>query len=204
MKLNFAKGGGLLPVIIQHYRTKQVLMLGYMDEKAWAKTNQEGKVTFYSRSKDRLWTKGEESGHFLWVQEILPDCDYDTLLILASPDGETCHKGTASCFGETTPTSFLYELETIIEKRINHSKKDSYTLSLYEKGINRIAQKVGEEAIELILEAKDDNTDLFLNEVADLLYHLLVLMHFKKGTLEDVERILRQRNTDLMERNLDT
>lgn len=195
MYLDFEKGNGLVPVIVQHDQTLQVLMLGYMNSEALEKTQQTKKVTFYSRSKQRLWTKGESSGNFLHLVSMQKDCDDDTLLVKAIPDGPTCHKGNVSCFGDQKETKgFLYELEGIISKRIDEKQEDSYTYSLYQKGINKVAQKVGEEAVEIVIEAKDNNQDLFLNEGADLLYHLLLLLKAKEATLEDVERILLQRH----------
>ena len=171
MNLDFKKNNGLIPVIVQHVMTSQVLMLGYMNQEALEKTKREGMVTFFSRSKNRLWTKGEESGNFLKVDHILEDCDKDALLIKVQPNGPTCHKGTTSCFNENTDRGFLYELEQIINKRIDDNAKDSYSNELFMSGINRVTQKVGEEAIELIIEAKDENEVLFVNEVADFFYH---------------------------------
>lgn len=195
MKIDFNKNGnGLVPVIIQHSTTLQVLMLGYMNEEAFEKTKKEQKVTFFSRTKNRLWTKGEESGNFLIVKDIQIDCDNDTLLIKAMPKGPTCHKGTTSCFAEETAKGFLYELEKIIHQRIDNNIETSYTNKLFKRGINKIAQKVGEEAVEVVIEAKDDNTDLFLNESADLLYHFLILLKAKGFHLKDVENILKERN----------
>jgi len=163
MNLDFSKGDGLVPVIIQHYATKTVLMLGYMNQEALAKTQEFGKVTFYSRSKQRLWTKGEESGNFLLLKSMEVDCDNDTLLIQAEPVGPTCHKGTETCFGDADASGFVHQLQRIIEDRKANPSERSYTTSLFEKGINKIAQKVGEEAIETVIEAKDDNEELFLN-----------------------------------------
>lgn len=194
MKVDFSKGDGLAPAIIQHYATKTVLMLGYMNEEALAKTQELGKVTFFSRSKNRLWTKGEESGNFLLLKSIEVDCDNDTLLIQADSVGPTCHKGTDTCFGNADASGFVHELQRIIEDRKANPSEKSYTTSLFEKGINKIAQKVGEEAIETVIEAKDDNDELFLNESADLLFHYLVLLTAKGKSLEDVERVLRARH----------
>ena len=194
MKVNFEKGNGLIPVIVQHDNSLQVLMLGYMNEEALQVTKEKEKVTFYSRSKKRLWTKGEESGNYLLLREILVDCDQDTLLIKAIPQGPTCHLGTTSCFAEETSKGFLYELEAVIADRINRQKVDSYTYQLYQKGVNKLAQKVGEEAVELIIEAKDEDVALFDNEAADLLYHLLLLMKHKDRSLVDIERILSERH----------
>lgn len=193
MKLDFNKTNGLLPVIIQDYRTFQVLMLGYMNEEAFLKTQQENKVTFFSRSKNRLWTKGESSGNFLLVKDIQIDCDNDTILIKAEPKGPTCHTGSSSCFGEETAKGFLYKLEETISQRINDNDEKSYTNTLFKRGINKVAQKVGEEAIELVIEAKDNNDELFKNEAADLLYHFLILLKAKNMKLEDIELILKNR-----------
>ena len=193
MLIDFSKTNGLVPVIIQNYQNQQVLMLGYMNEEAFAKTQAEGKVTFFSRSKNRLWTKGETSGNFLIVKEILVDCDNDTILIKADPIGPTCHTGATTCFKEETAKGFLYELEQTIAQRIDENDVDSYTNKLFRKGINKVAQKVGEEAVELVIEAKDDNEDLFKNEAADLLYHLLILLKTKNVNLEDVELVLKNR-----------
>lgn len=194
MKINFNPTDGLVPVIIQNYLTQQVLMLGYMNQEAFDKTNQEGKVTFFSRSKDRLWTKGETSGNFLMVKKIQLDCDRDTLLIMAEPKGPTCHKGSTSCFNEETSKGFLYSLEQTIAERIEGNDENSYTKQLFKRGINKVAQKVGEEAIELVIEAKDDNADLFKNEAADLLYHFFILLKVKNIKLENVEEILAGRS----------
>ena len=194
MNVDFSKGDGLVPVIIQHYATKTVLMLGYMNEEALAKSQADGKVTFFSRSKQRLWTKGEESGNFLLLKSIQIDCDNDTILILAEPVGPTCHKGTDTCFGDADASGFVHQLQRIIEDRKANPSEKSYTTSLFEKGINKIAQKVGEEAVETVIEAKDDNDELFLNESADLLFHYLVLLTAKGKSLEDVESVLKSRH----------
>lgn len=194
MKIDFSKGDGLVPAIIQHYATKTVLMLGYMNEDALTKTQELGKVTFFSRSKKRLWTKGEESGNFLLLKSMEVDCDNDTLLIQAEPVGPTCHNGTDSCFGDADASGFVHQLQHIIEDRKANPSDKSYTTSLFEKGINKIAQKVGEEAIETVIEAKDDNDELFLNESADLLFHYLVLLTAKGKTLADVEEVLKTRH----------
>lgn len=194
MNIDFKKGNGLIPVIIQNNNTLQVLMLGYMNEEAYLKTKTENKVTFYSRSKNRLWTKGEQSGNFLLVKDMQLDCDNDTLLIKAEPMGPTCHKGTTSCFAEETPKGFLYELEQVINQRIDFNDANSYTNKLYRRGINRVAQKVGEEAVELVIEAKDNDADLFKNEAADLMYHYLILLKAKGFTLNDIEAVLKNRN----------
>jgi phosphoribosyl-ATP pyrophosphohydrolase/phosphoribosyl-AMP cyclohydrolase len=193
MLIDFSKTNGLVPVIIQNYQNQQVLMLGYMNEEAFSKTQSEGKVTFFSRSKNRFWTKGETSGNFLFVKEILVDCDNDTILIKADPIGPTCHTGSTTCFKEETAKGFLYELEQTIAQRIDENDVDSYTNKLFRKGINKVAQKVGEEAVELVIESKDDNEDLFKNEAADLLYHLLILLKTKNVRLEDIELVLKNR-----------
>lgn len=194
MKIDFTKGNDLVPVVIQDEITLQVLMLGYMNEEAFTKTKEEGKVTFFSRTKNRLWTKGETSGNFLWVKDIQVDCDNDTLLIKATPEGPTCHKGSTSCFGKDEAKGFLYELESIIHNRIDTNDKNSYTNQLYKKGINKVAQKVGEEAVELVIEAKDTNDELFKNEAADLLYHYLILLKTKGFSLSEIEDVLKTRN----------
>lgn len=194
MNLDFEKGNGLLPAIIQDYRNQKVLMLGYMNDEALAQTKNEGKVTFFSRSKNRLWTKGETSGNFLLVKEIVADCDNDTILIQAEPVGPVCHTGTDTCFGNNDSKGFLYQLESVIIDRKANPKDGSYTTELFKKGINKIAQKVGEEAVEVVIEAKDDNEELFLNETADLLYHLLVLLQEKNVSLGDVESVLKKRH----------
>ena len=188
---------GLIPAIIQDATTKTVLMLGYMNAEAVAKTLEINKVTFFSRSKQRLWTKGEESGNFLSFKSLQNDCDNDTLLIQATPQGSTCHKGTDTCWGESNTESygFLSELETIItERKENASSETSYVSELFEKGLNKIAQKVGEEAVEVVIEAKDDNDDLFLNESADLLFHYLILLQAKGFKLDAVIEVLKSRH----------
>ena len=194
MKIDFNKNDGLVPVIIQDSRTQQVLMLGYMNEEAFEKTKKDGIVTFFSRSKNRLWTKGEESGNFLTVKNISIDCDQDTVLIQAVPTNTVCHTGSFSCFGEKESKGFLYELESKISERIDKKTEGSYTYSLYQRGINKMAQKVGEEAVELVIEAKDSNDDLFKNEAADLLYHFLILLKAKGFTMEDIEEVLLSRD----------
>lgn len=191
MQLDFSKG--LIPAIVQHYLTNQVLMLGFINEEALQKTKSEGKVTFFSRSKNRLWTKGETSGNFLLVKEIIADCDNDTLLIKADPTGPVCHTGSATCFKEENFKGFLYKLENTINERKKNPKEGSYTAKMFSAGLNKIAQKVGEEATELIIEAKDDNKELFLNEAADLMYHYLLLLSTKGISLSDVEKTLIQR-----------
>lgn len=193
MNINFKKKDGLVPVIVQDYTSLQVLMLGYMNEEAFIKTQTEGRVTFFSRSKNRLWTKGETSGNFLLLKEIKVDCDNDTILIKAIPTGVVCHTGAQTCFGETDTKGFLYKLEETIHKRINEDDENSYTNKLFKSGINKVAQKVGEEAIELVIEAKDNNDDLFKNEAADLLYHFIILLKAKNVKLEEVEQILFER-----------
>ncbi len=194
-QLDFTKGEGLIPAIIQDATTNKVLMLGYMNAEALQKTIAEKKVTFFSRSKNRLWTKGETSGNFLNVEHIIADCDNDTILIKALPDGPTCHTGADTCFDEVNqPDNFLWKLEKIIQDRKAHPKEGSYTTSLFQKGINKVAQKVGEEAVELVIEAKDDNADLFLGEAADLLYHYLILLTAKGHQLQDVLDVLEKRH----------
>lgn len=194
MKVNFNTTDGLVPVIIQNNITQQVLMLGYMNQEALDKTTLEGKVTFFSRSKNRLWTKGETSGNFLWVKDMQVDCDLDTILIKAQPEGPTCHTGSTSCFKEETAKGFIYHLEQTIVDRIDSNDEKSYTNSLFKKGINKVAQKVGEEAVELVIESKDDHIDLFKNEAADLLYHLLILFKAKNICLTDIEEVLKERS----------
>lgn len=194
MNIDFSKGNGLVPVVIQDNNTLQVLMVGYMNEEAFDKTGKERKVTFFSRSKNRLWTKGETSGNFLYVEEILPDCDNDSILIKVRPTGPVCHTGSTACFEEETAKGFIYALEQIINQRIENDSKDSYTNKLYKRGINKVAQKVGEEAVELIIEAKDDNIELFKNEAADLLYHLLLLLKTKNINLQSIEEVLQKRH----------
>lgn len=194
MTIKFDKNTGLVPVIIQDYLNLKVLMLGYMNQDAFDKTLQEKRVTFFSRSKNRLWTKGESSGNFLELMDWKLDCDNDTILIKAKPLGPTCHKGTTTCFAEETDKGFLYELQQTISDKIDNNDENSYTNELYKRGINKVAQKVGEEAVELIIETKDNNDELFLNEAADLLYHYLILLKAKGFTLEDVETILKLRS----------
>ncbi len=195
MKPDFLKyPDGLLPVIIQDFATQKVLMLGFMNQVAFDKTQQEGKVTFYSRSKKKLWTKGVTSGNFLDVKEILPDCDADTLLIKVKPAGPVCHTGADTCFNETNPGFSLTILEEVIADRRNNPSDSSYTSSLFAGGINKIAQKVGEEAVELVIESKDNQEGKFLNEAADLLYHYLVLLQARNYQLKDVVKILAERH----------
>lgn len=195
MELNFNKGNGLLPAIVQDANTHKVLMLGYMNVEAWQKTQAEKVVTFYSRTKERLWTKGETSGNFLQVIEILVDCDQDTLLIRALPTGAVCHTGADTCFQQKNAPDFLTHLEGIIQEAHETPREGSYTASLFAKGINKIAQKVGEEAVEVIIEAKDANDELFLGESADLLFHWLVLLRAKGYALQDVVAVLEKRHT---------
>lgn len=194
MKPDFNKTNGLIPVIIQNATTQQVLMLGYMNEEAFTKTKLEKRVTFYSRSRNELWTKGETSGNYLNVESISLDCDNDTILIQAKPIGPTCHTGTTTCFGEPNSKGFLYQLEETISKRIESDSDTSYTNTLFKRGINKVAQKVGEEAVELVIEAKDDNEELFKNEAADLLYHFLILLKAKSLNLNDIEKVLEARS----------
>ena len=198
MKIDYNKNeNGLVPAIIQDAITNNVLMLGYMNEEAYKKTVKTGKVTFFSRTKNRLWTKGEESGNFLNLVDLKLDCDNDTLLVKVNPEGPTCHKGTDTCWDESNKQSFgfLSILEDIIEDRKENAEgATSYVASLFEKGINKIAQKVGEEAIETVIEAKDNNDELFLNESADLLFHYLILLKAKEFTLEDVVDVLKKRH----------
>ena len=193
-RIDFSKGNGLVPVVIQDNNTLQVLMVGYMNEEAFEKTINEKRVTFFSRSKNRLWTKGETSGNYLYVEEILSDCDNDSILIKVKPAGPVCHTGSTACFGEETAKGFIYELEKVITQRILNDADDSYTNKLYKKGINKVAQKVGEEAIELIIEARDNNIDLFKNEAADLLYHFMILLKTKGINLQSVEEVLEKRH----------
>jgi phosphoribosyl-ATP pyrophosphohydrolase/phosphoribosyl-AMP cyclohydrolase len=197
MKIDFKKyNDGLAPAVIQDYKTNKVLMLGFMNEAALVKTLAEGKVTFFSRSKQRLWTKGEESGHHLLVKQVLPDCDNDTLLIKAEPLGPTCHTGADTCWSERNHSdNFLFYLEDIIKLRKNSTVETSYVKQLFSKGINKIAQKVGEEAVEMVIEAKDNNDELFLNESADLLFHYLLLLNAKGHNLQDVINVLTKRHS---------
>jgi len=195
MNPDFSKyNDGLVPAIVQDNNTGKVLMLGFMNKEAFTQTQKEGKVTFYSRSKKRLWTKGETSGNFIFVKNILPDCDNDTILIKAKPTGPVCHTGADTCFNEINPTFTLETLEETIADRKANPNDSSYTSSLFAKGINKISQKVGEEAVELVIESKDDNQEKFLNEAADLLYHYLVLLQAKKYRLDDVVKILMERH----------
>lgn len=194
IKIDFSKSEGLVPCIVQDAKTSRVLMLGFMNEDAYQKTIREKRVTFFSRSKKRLWTKGETSGNFLMVADILVDCDQDTILIKANPVGPVCHTGADTCFNEKNDQWNLNSLEATIQSRKANPVKGSYTNSLFDAGINKVAQKVGEEAVELVIEAKDDNKELFLNEAADLMYHYLVLLTQKGFSLDDVLEILKKRH----------
>jgi phosphoribosyl-AMP cyclohydrolase / phosphoribosyl-ATP pyrophosphohydrolase len=196
MKPDFNKENGLVPAIIQDYRTNKVLMMGFMNQEAFDKTQKEKIVTFFSRSKKRLWTKGETSNNFLHVKEILLDCDNDTLLIKAKPDGPTCHTGADTCWKEENSgkAAFLEHLKSVIKDRKKNPSEKSYTTSLFNKGLNKIAQKVGEEAVELVIEAKDNNKDLFKAEAADLIFHLLVLLEEKQIDLDEIIVVLEERH----------
>ena len=194
-KIQFDKLNGIVPCVVQDSKTRTVLMLGFMNEEALEKTLAERRVTFYSRSKKRLWTKGETSGHYLDLDDIKVDCDNDTLLLMVRPHGPTCHKGSDTCFEQVNEIAGPAFLETIIADRKKNPKQGSYTNTLLSSGINKIAQKVGEEAVELVIEAKDNNRELFIGEAADLYYHLLVLLAAKDVTLEDVTKVLRQRHS---------
>ena len=194
--IDFSKSDGLVPAVVQDYKTNKVLMLGYMNEEAYKKTIREKLVTFYSRSKKRLWTKGETSENYLKLKEILVDCDGDTLLIKAEPQGPVCHTGNDTCFNEINQNNleFINHLASVIKGRKDNPTDASYTSSLFKKGINKIAQKVGEEAVELIIEAKDQNDDLFKNEAADLIYHLLVLLEAKNLSISEIVKVLEERH----------
>lgn len=194
MQIDFEKAGGLVPVIIQDVQTLEVLMLGYMNQEAWTKTSTEGKVTFYSRSKQRLWTKGEESGNFLYVRESHIDCDQDTILIKASPVGPTCHTGSRSCFQTKYNQNFIFELEKIIDDRYANPAEESYVNKLRQKGLNKIAQKVGEEGVETVIAALAETDTDFINESSDLVFHLLVLLREKGKTLTDIGLNLQGRH----------
>ncbi|GAB2941491.1 bifunctional phosphoribosyl-AMP cyclohydrolase/phosphoribosyl-ATP diphosphatase HisIE [Hymenobacter coalescens] len=206
MNLDFEKMDGLIPAVVQDADTGQVLMLGYVNEEALRKTEQEGRVTFFSRSKNRLWTKGETSGHYLTVVSLHPDCDQDALLIRARPDGPTCHRGTVSCFEQpaqaavpAAPVGFLAELERLVQRRQQRPEEEpnSYTVKLFQKGMPKIAQKVGEEAVETVIDAVAGNREGLPGEVADLLYHLLVLLAAAGLSLDDVVQVLRQRHATI-------
>ncbi|WP_372754927.1 bifunctional phosphoribosyl-AMP cyclohydrolase/phosphoribosyl-ATP diphosphatase HisIE [Labilibaculum sp.] len=197
-QIDFEKGEGLVPAIIQDVQTQKVLMLGYMNEESYEKTIETGKVTFFSRSKNRLWTKGEESGNFLNLKDLSLDCDNDTLLVKVNPVGPVCHKGTDTCWAEENQASsidFLLQLQQVIAERKKNLSEKSYTASLFQKGINKVAQKVGEEAVELVIEAKDDNKELFMGEAADLMFHYLVLLAAKDYKLEEVVDVLVNRHS---------
>ena len=197
MNLNFSKAGGLIPAVVQDDATGKALMVGFMNEEAYQKTVDSRLVTFYSRTRNRLWTKGEESGNFLDVVDILEDCDYDTLLVKVHPRGPVCHTGADTCFGEENNHNgihFLEYLQEFIHTRRIEMPQGSYTTKLFESGINKIAQKVGEEAVELVIEAKDQNDELFLNEAADLMYHLIVLLEARGYSLNDVAGVLKVRH----------
>ena len=194
MKLDFKKGDGLIPAVIQDSKSLNVLMVGFMNKEALKRTQKKKRVTFYSRKRKKLWTKGESSGNYLNVEEILTDCDNDTILIKVRPDGPVCHEGTYSCFGNKVSAGFLYTLEDIISERIDNDVQESYTNRLYKRGINKVAQKVGEEAVELVIEAKDESMELFKDEAADLLYHLLLLLKAKGTSLSEVEEVLAARH----------
>ncbi|MBK7653644.1 MAG: bifunctional phosphoribosyl-AMP cyclohydrolase/phosphoribosyl-ATP diphosphatase HisIE [Flammeovirgaceae bacterium] len=193
-KLDFAKSNGLIPCIVQDVSTQTVLMLGYMNKEALEKTFNEKRLTFFSRTKNRLWTKGETSGNYLNFVDCLMDCDQDTLLFKVNPVGPTCHTGADTCFNEENESTSLEFLETIIQERKRNPKAGSYTNQLLDSGINKVAQKVGEEAVELIIEAKDNNKDLFVGEAADLMYHFLVLLAAKEMKLDDVITVLKNRH----------
>ena len=193
-EIDFTKLNGLVPCIVQDVQSKVVLMLGFMNEEALEKTIREKHVTFYSRSKQRLWTKGETSGNFLKVVDVIADCDLDTILVKAIPVGPACHTGSDTCFNEVNAGWNLGALEKVISDRKANPRQGSYTTTLFASGMNKIAQKVGEEAVELVIEAKDNNTELFLNEAADLMYHYLVLLQAKGFSLGDVEKVLKERH----------
>ena len=197
MEIDFEKCGGLVPAIIQDAQTKNVLMMGYMNPEAYQKTLETGKVTFWSRSRQCLWTKGETSGNFLWLVNIKVDCDKDTLLVTARPEGPTCHTGTDTCWGEKNelaPLLFLSELQDFIEKRHREMPEGSYTTSVFKKGVNRMAQKVGEEALETVIEATNGSDEKMVYEAADMLYHLVVLLTSKGLRIEDIARELATRH----------
>ncbi len=193
-QIDFSKSDGLVPCIVQDANTKSVLMLGYMNTDAILKTLETQRVTFYSRSKKRLWMKGETSGNVLNFVDMKLDCDRDTILVKANPTGPTCHTGADTCFNETNSEWNLQNLESIIEDRKQNPKEGSYTSDLFSKSINKIAQKVGEEAVELVIEAKDENEELFLGEAADLMFHYMVLLQAKNYSLQDVLSVLKKRH----------
>lgn len=197
-QIDFEKGEGLVPAIIQDVKTQKVLMLGYMNKESYEKTIETGKVTFYSRTRKKLWTKGEESGNFLELKDLSLDCDNDTLLVQVAPVGPVCHLGTDTCWADENKSSsidFLLQLQQVIAERKKNLSEKSYTASLFKKGINKIAQKVGEEAVELVIEAKDDDKDLFMGEAADLMFHYLVLLAAKNYKLEEVVDVLVKRHS---------
>lgn len=196
MEIDFKKGNGLVPAVIQDYESKQVLMLGYMNEEAYKATQSSGYVTFFSRSKNRLWVKGETSGNFLQVKSMDVDCDNDTLLIMAVPSGPVCHTGSFSCFGGSSVPKklFFQELEDVISLRATASAESSYTRRLLDEGLDRVIQKVGEEAVELVIAAKNEDDTAFVGEAADLIFHLLVLLHKKNVTLQQISQVLEQRH----------
>lgn len=194
MNIDFSKSNGLVPVIVQDKQTLEVLMLGYMNQEAFEKTQKENRVTFFSRSKNRLWTKGEESGHFLNVESIHIDCDRDTILIKATPGGPTCHTGSRSCFNTDFNQNFIFELENIVNDRYNNPVEGSYVNSLHNKGINRIAQKVGEEGVETVIAALNQTREDLIGESSDLLFHLIVLLKEKGLSLEDLAKKLASRH----------
>ena len=192
--IDFTKGEGLVPAIIQDARDQQVLMLAYLNEESWQKTLSTKKLCFYSRSKKRLWTKGEESGNYLHLISYQVDCDRDTILVQVEPQGPTCHKGSETCFGDKSKKGFSAQLEEIISQRLLTKNEDSYVNQLSEKGLAKVAQKVGEEAVELVIEAMGDSKELFLNEAADLLFHYLLLLGVKGFKLSEVEELLWERH----------
>ena len=192
--IDFSKGQGLVPVIIQHYKTLEVLMLGYMNHEAWIRTQEEKRVTFFSRSKNRLWTKGEESGNFLEMKDFHIDCDQDTLLVKVKPQGPTCHTGSRSCFNTSFNQNFIFELEAIIKDRYDNPTEESYVNKLRKKGINKIAQKVGEEGVETVIAALAESKSDLINESSDLIFHLMVLLREKNISLEKIARNLEKRH----------
>ncbi len=195
MNPNFEKGGGLIPVIIQDYQSLEVLMLGYMNQEAYVKTQVEGRVTFFSRSKNRLWTKGEESGHYLTIKEMFEDCDQDALLIRVSIDGPICHTGSRNCFASDYNQNFIFQLEKIIRDRLDHPVANSYVAKLKAKGLEKISQKVGEEAVETIIAALSQTHEDFINESSDLFFHFLVLLQEKNSNLLEIAQNLKKRDT---------
>jgi phosphoribosyl-AMP cyclohydrolase / phosphoribosyl-ATP pyrophosphohydrolase len=197
MEIDFGKGGGLVPVVVQDAATLKVLMLAYMNEESYSRTVQSGRATFFSRSRNEIWEKGETSGNWLEVVDIVCDCDGDTILLMVEPKGPVCHTGQDTCFGEVNKrdAAFLGKLDNLIAGRKRDLPENSYTTSLFKAGVNKVAQKVGEEAVELIIEAKDNNDELFLNEAADLLYHLIVLLRHKDYSIMDVISVLEKRHS---------